>query len=320
MATIKDIAKLAGVSITTVSRVLNNHPYVNDEKRRRVEEIVRKLNYRQNLNAVHLVKGKTMTVGVLLPNIDYPYFQLMVGGVMEAAFRHQYSVICCPTAYNEEEELKYLFMLQRKQIDGLIVCSHANSWETILPFQEYGPIVACEYTNALPCVYTNHYAAFLDGMRYLRDRGHQNIGYCTARAGGASSGMRLSAYRRFSEETGMSANESWIFPECFTLEDGKRVIRHLMQMDHRPSAMLVNGDEVAAGMLVQARTDGLSVPGDLSIVGAGNQPFSEALELTTIDQNIKEIGRQSFALFLAGEPKQICVRHEIVERGTVRSV
>nr|WP_274521035.1 LacI family DNA-binding transcriptional regulator [Neobacillus niacini] len=119
MANIKDIAKLAGVSVSTVSRVLNNHPYVSEEKRKKVEKVIEELNFQQNLNAIHLVKGKTYTVGAIIPYIDHPYFQAMVGGIMENAFKHNFSVLCCATNYDQDEELKYLHMLKRKQLDGL---------------------------------------------------------------------------------------------------------------------------------------------------------------------------------------------------------
>ncbi|ANS75873.1 hypothetical protein AWM70_15815 [Paenibacillus yonginensis] len=320
MPTIKDIARLAGVSIATVSRVLNHHPYVQEDKRRRVEAIIEELNYRQNMNAVHLVKGKTRTIGVLLPYIDHPAFQLMAGGILEAAFQLQHSVLFCPTNYSEQEEQNYLLMLKQKQIDGLVVCSHASSWEEILPYRKYGPIAACEYVPDLPCVYIDYYEALLSGMRYLRSQGHQRIGYCTGRPEGASSLKRLAAYRDFCRELELPMHEEWIYDGCFVFEDGKRVIRELVQLKDRPTALLVNGDEVAAGMLLQAKLEGLSIPGDLSIVGADNQPFSEALALTTIDLNIKEVGRRSLGLLLSGENRQVCVPHELVVRQTVRSL
>jgi DNA-binding LacI/PurR family transcriptional regulator len=106
MSTIKDIAKLAGVSITTVSRVLNNHPYVKDEKRRKVLQVIEELNYQQNMNALHLVKGKTFMVGVILPYADHPYFQSIVGGIIKAATLSEIAVLLCPTNYSQIDEIK----------------------------------------------------------------------------------------------------------------------------------------------------------------------------------------------------------------------
>lgn len=161
MANIRDIAKLAGVSVTTVSRVLNGHPYVSEEKRQTVLEVVEKLNYSQNANAVHLSKGKTNIVGVILPYINHPYFDAMVGGIMEGALSHNYRVLLCQTNYNKNEEIKSLHMLKTKQLDGMIICSRSNEWEIIEQYATYGSMIACEGADniGISSVSTNHYGA-----------------------------------------------------------------------------------------------------------------------------------------------------------------
>lgn len=320
MANIKDIAKLAGVSVSTVSRVLNNHPYVSDEKRNKVEQVIEELKYHQNLNAIHLVKGKTLTLGVIIPYIDHPYFQAIVGGIMKKAFSHNYSVLCCPTSYDKEEELKYFDMLRGKHLDGLIICSRANDWDTIMPYTAYGPIIACEYVENLPCVYTDHYAAFMASIKYLIEEGHQKIGYCTGREDSLSSKMRHTAFKAALEGIGQPARDSWVFTDCFTMDDGKKVVNKLKNLDITPTAILTNGDEVAAGMITQAKKIGLKVPVELSIMGNDNEPMSEALGLTTLDSNIKEIGERAFELFYAGSDEQVQVPFRLVKRYTVTSL
>lgn len=317
MSTIKDIAKLAGVSITTVSRVLNNHPYVKDEKRRKVLQVIEELNYQQNMNAIHLVKGKTFMVGVVLPYADHPYFQSIVGGIIKAATSSEIAVLLCPTNYSQIDEIKYLEMMKRKQIDGVIICSRANTWEVILPFAEYGPLVACELVEELPCAYTDHFDAFSSALNFLIKEGHKTIGYSVARENSNSSKARLSAYHDVLEKNNLPINESFIFPDCIDIEDGKRIVKELVQLKDRPTALLVNGDEVAAGILLQAKKEGLNVPADLSVIGFDNQPFSEALELTTIDQHLNEIGKKAFDLFLHGGHQKVCVPFDIVIRKTV---
>jgi DNA-binding LacI/PurR family transcriptional regulator len=317
MANIKDIAKFAGVSISTVSRVLNNHPYVSEEKRKKVEKVIDELNFQQNLNAIHLVKGKTFTVGAIIPYIDHPYFQAMIGGIMEKAFKHNYSVLCCATNYEQNKELKYLHMLKRKQLDGLIICSHSNNWETIIPYTKYGPIIACERFEPLPCVYTDYYESFLAGLDYLIKKGHRNIGYCTGRENSFSSEMRNAAFKEALSKVNQPIQESWIFTDCYTMNDGKRIIKDLQTLKEIPTAILTNGDEVAAGMMTQAKMMELKVPSELSILGVDNQPISEALDLTTMDLNIKEIGKQAFMQFYNGTNKNIKIPFKFVERNTV---
>ncbi|KMN43325.1 LacI family DNA-binding transcriptional regulator [Bacillus sp. LK2] len=325
MANIKDIAKMAGVSVTTVSRVLNDHPYVSEEKRKVVLEIVEKLNYSQNANAVHLSKGKTNIVGVILPYINHPCFDAMVGGMMEVALARNYRVLLCQTNYSKKEEMKSLHMLKTKQLDGLIICSRANDWETIEPYASYGTIIACE-DNDIPnisSVYTNHSAAFQLGMNYLIEKSYKKIGYCTGRKLGPSSQKRFDVYKQQLQSIDGEVIEEWIFTECFTLEDGVRVAHRLKEMKSRPEALIVAGDEVAIGIMTEVEKLGIKVPEDLAIIGFDNQPISQVLQLTTIDQNLKEIGKTAFEMFYrqvsdeSSKQEKVEIPYELVERSTV---
>ncbi|PKJ53043.1 LacI family DNA-binding transcriptional regulator [Bacillus sp. SN10] len=325
MANIKDIAKMAGVSVTTVSRVLNNHPYVSEEKRKVVLEIVEKLNYSQNANAVHLSKGKTNIVGVILPYINHPSFDAMVGGMMEGALTHNYRVLLCQTNYNKKEEMKSLHMLKTKQLDGLIICSRANDWEMIEPYASYGTIIACEDNDIsnISSVYTNHSAAFQLGMNHLIEKGYKKIGYCTGRKLGPSSQKRFDVYKQQLHSIDEEVNEEWIFTECFTLEDGVRVAHKLKGMQNLPEALIVAGDEVAIGVMTEAEKLGIQVPEDLAIIGLDNQPISQVLQLTTIDQNLKKIGKKAFEMFYrqisdeSSKQEKVEIPYELVERSTV---
>ena len=325
MANIKDIAKMAGVSVTTVSRVLNDHPYVSEEKRKAVIEIVEKLNYSQNANAVHLSKGKTNIVGVILPYINHPCFDAMVGGMMEVALAHNYRVLLCQTNYNKKEEMKSLHMLKTKQLDGLIICSRANDWETIEPYASYGTIIACEDNDIsnISSVYTNHSAAFQLGMDYLIEKGYKKIGYCTGRKLGPSSQKRFDVYKQQLQSIDEEVNEEWIFTECFTLEDGVKVAHKLKEMQDLPEALIVAGDEVAIGVMTEVEKLGIQVPEDLAIIGFDNQPISQVLQLTTIDQNLKEIGKTAFEMLHrkvndeSSEQEKLEIPYELVERSTV---
>ncbi|MBP2000320.1 DNA-binding LacI/PurR family transcriptional regulator [Paenibacillus shirakamiensis] len=318
MANIKDIAKKAGVSVATVSRVLNKHPYVRDEKRKRVEEVIQELNYQQNIHAVHLSTGKTRTLGLMIPSYNSFYSQALVRGVMEAAFEEKYSVICCPTDYRKDEELEYLHMLKSKQIDGMIVSSHANTWDDIIAFAEYGPIIACEQTDQLPCVYTDHYAAFETAMNHLINQGHSRIGYCTSREHGPSSLWRWEAYHHLIKIRNLPAESDWVIPECFNMEDGKQVARKWLRMKHRPTALIVNGDEIATGIIIELKQAGLRIPEDLSLLSFDNQPIAEIAGLTTMDQNIRLLGRQAFQLFYeGGKQSQREVPFQMIERESI---
>ena len=143
----KTNCKTAGVSISTVSRVLNNHPYVKEEKRKRVLDAVEELNYAKNINAIHLIKGKTYTIGVMLPFINLPYFSTIIEGIGNEALAAGYHINLCQTNYDSIEEIRVLEMMKMKQFDGMIICSRTSSWEQIEPFAKFAPIISCEKMN-----------------------------------------------------------------------------------------------------------------------------------------------------------------------------
>lgn len=325
MANIREIAKIAGVSVTTVSRVLNGHPYVSEEKRSRVQEAILEAGYSPNFNAIHLATGRTGRVGVLLPFSHHPYFHALLGGIMEEALLHQYTALLCQTNYEPEQERHYLQMLRTKQVDGIILCSRELGWPEIAAYAAEGPVAACELAadNRILSVYTDHYKAFRSGLDYLIHRGHRRIGFCIGRRHSESSRKRFEAYRDSLREIQQPVHPEWIFEECTSLADGMNVLEKLAGMSERPTALLVTGDEAAAGVFIRAKQLGIEIPKQLAIVGYDNQPISAALQLTTIDQHLHEIGKQAFQEFYrhlqqpdgAATPKEI--PFELIERASV---
>jgi LacI family repressor for deo operon, udp, cdd, tsx, nupC, and nupG len=298
MANIREIAKLAGVSVATVSRVLNDYPYVKEEKRKAVWEAVEKLNYTKNINAVHLAKGKTSIVGVVLPYVNHPYFGAIVEGISEEALHYGYHLLLFQTNYDVQKELEALEMLRMKQVDGLIICSRTTSWEGVEAYKEDGPIVLCEDVKGrkLLSVYINHYEAFITGMNYLIEKGHRKIGYCIGRTTGTNSKDREAAYYDALRNIHELPRQEWIFDHCLHIEDGKRVVNELLTMREKPTALLVSSDQVAAGIVLWGQNAGLKVPDDLAIVSFDNHPISEALQITTMDLPLSLMGKKAFRM------------------------
>jgi DNA-binding LacI/PurR family transcriptional regulator len=325
VANIKQIAEMAGVSVATVSRVLNNRPYVSEEKRRAVMKAVRELNYKQNIHAIHLKTGKTHTIGVILPFVNHPYFGAILEGIASEALKANHRLIVCQTNYDAGEEIGLLELLKMKQMDGVIICSKASEWDRIEPYAVHGPIVACEDTGdrAISSVYIDHYGGFMMGMRYLIKKGHRRIGYCIARGHSFNGRNRKRAFRDALKEIGEAPRRDWMFEQCFTIEDGVRVARKLLKMDEPPSAMLVACDQVAAGIMMEVRRHGWRVPGDLALVGFDNHPIAQVLDLTTIEHPGHRMGEHAFRLLLSrigkapSEPERIELPYRLIERGTV---
>jgi LacI family transcriptional regulator, repressor for deo operon, udp, cdd, tsx, nupC, and nupG len=325
MANIREIAKLAGVSVATVSRVLNDYPYVKEEKRKAVWEAIEKLNYTKNINAVHLAKGKTSIVGVVLPYVNHPYFSTILEGISTEALRYGYHLLLFQTNYEEHKEIEALEMLKMKQVDGIIVCSRTTSWEIIEAYKDNGPIVLCEDVKGrkLLSVYINHYQAFTLGMEYLMKKGHRKIGYCIGRTTGTNSKDREAAYYDALRRINESPRMEWIFNQCLHIEDGKRVVNSLFKMQEKPTALLVSSDQVAAGVVMWGQNAGLKIPEDLAILSFDNHPISEALHITTIDLPLSRMGKTAFRMIydylengeIAKEAEELSVR--FIERLTV---
>ncbi|MBT2290303.1 LacI family DNA-binding transcriptional regulator [Paenibacillus albidus] len=325
MANIKEIARIAGVSVTTVSRVLNNHPYVSPEKRAAVLATIEQLNYTRNINAVNLITGRTGAIAVVIPKLNYYYFSAILEGLAREALTAKYRLILCQTNYRPEAELQVLDMLRNKEIDGVVIVSTALKPETIEEYTVYGPVVTCQDSGerSFSSVYLEHYAAFRHGLQYLRGKGHRKIGYCEGRQHGSSSGLRQKAFGDFHRESGIPLHPEWIMFDCVTEEDGAAALHRLWQMEERPDALIIAGDHVAAGLMIGARSCKIRIPEDLAIIGFDNQPIGRLLGLTTIDNQLFEMGAAAFRIIHdqinedAPSPVYRKLDYRLIERTTV---
>ncbi len=318
MTNIKDLAKMAGVSVTTVSRVLNNHPYVSEEKRNAVLEVIKVNNYHKNINAVHLSKGKTQLMGVVLPFSDHPYFALLLKGIAKQALENNYKLVLFQTDYMESREMEALQMLKQKQIDSLIICSRTCDLSTIEEHLSFGPIVLCENIQGgkAASTFVNHYKVFLEALKYLYHKGHRKIGYCIGRRSGTNSHDRELAYRDFIKKYNLSYNPNYIIDECLYFEDGEKVIQQINEMDAPPSALLVTSDQVAAGIVTCCHNQGISIPDELAIIGFDNQPIAKMMNITTIEIPLEEMGHSLFLQAINGDLSNKEISVKLIERGT----
>lgn len=294
MTNIREIARLAGVSVTTVSRVLNNHPYVSEEKREAVEKAIVECDYQRNLNAVHLSKGETMLIGVALPFTNHPHFGLLVEGIANEAVKNNYKLVLFQTNYEEKRELEALEMLKHKQIDALIICSKICKLDVINDYMGYGPIILCEDSRgkSISSTFVDHYKCFSKALEYLYNKGHRKIGYCVGRKTGTNSKKREKAYKDFLVKVNKPFEPDYIFYECFNFEDGEKVVNNLIGMSNPPSALLVTSDQVAAGILICCNEKRISVPNKLALLGFDNQPIAKVMNITTLEIPLVEMGRK----------------------------
>ncbi|MDY0943251.1 LacI family DNA-binding transcriptional regulator [Priestia megaterium] len=297
MPTIYDVAKLSGLSKTTVSRVINNHSYVSEEKKNLVIKAMKELNYTPNPSARRL-RGQVMTtIGVIVPRIINPFFSYLVDSIEQVAYKNGYHVLIFQSNEDKEKELAFLNLLKTKQVDGIIMTSIENEWSIIEPFIEYGPILLCnEYVNNanVPIVRLDQYKGAYIGVKHLLEKGHRKIGYCT---GGlfAEEGKdkdRNQGYQKALQEAGIEPDPKWIFVNQHSIEDGKKVIKKILTMEDRPTAIFTGSDEIAGGMMIEAKESGIRIPNDLAIIGFDDQPLAQMVDpkLTTIRQPIDQMG------------------------------
>lgn len=321
MVNIKDLAKQAGVSVTTVSRVLNNHPYVSDAKRQAVNEAIKATNYRRNINAVHLSTGQTHLIGVVLPFLDHPYFMNVVKGITQAAKAKGKHIVLFETGYQHEKEKSALTMLENKQIDAVIFCSRSHQLKTLEAYASYGPVVLFEdvKTNKCRTTFINHSRVFTEALGYLYDQGHRRIGYSVYRQTGTNSLARKKAYQSFLVSHHLSYNPDYVFTGYLYAEDGNALINQLKCLTAPPTAILVTSDQVAAGMIISARNAGIKIPQDLALIGFNDEPIASLLDLTTIKLPLEQVGQSLLDQALGKQVSHREMASTFIQRKTVEA-
>jgi LacI family transcriptional regulator, repressor for deo operon, udp, cdd, tsx, nupC, and nupG len=303
MATIEDVAKLAGLSRTTVSRVINNHPYVSEDKKLLVLNAMKQLGYVPNSSARSLRIQKTDMIALLIPRVTNPFYSKLIESMEMSAADHGYQLIVCQTRYKPELELNYLNLLKTKQVDGVILASIQNDWKTIESYLKYGPIVLCndfDENAKVPMVRLDQEYGGYMAARHLIEAGHQRIAYCTGGYRSNVAKYREQGFRRALHEAGIEFEETLAFRHASHIEDGKAVFRKIMEMNQPPTAVFCGGDEVAAGMISEAKKYGWSIPEDLAVVGFDNQVIAELVEpgITTVHQPVNQMAQKAMDVMI----------------------
>jgi DNA-binding LacI/PurR family transcriptional regulator len=316
---IHDIAKMAGVSATTVSRVLNHHPHVNEETVKAVQRAIDETGYTKNIHAVHLKKGRTNLIGIVVPFMDQIYFSQLVDGIARAVSKTDCHLLIIQTQYIEEKELEALELLKTKQIDCLIFCSRSVQMDVLQSYSQSGKMVVLEdiQVEGISCTYMNHYDSFYAALAFLYANGHKRIGICLNRENSTSSLQRKKAFADFLNAHQLPFLDEDVVTDCLYLEDGINLANQLIQSAARPTAFLVTNDQVAAGLYTTLVRAGWNVPKDLAIIGFDNQSISKALDMTTVQIPFNKIGEQLIKQALESEATRHEIKLELIKRGTV---
>ncbi len=296
--TIEDVARHAGVSIRTVSRVINQRPDVAPLTRNRVQAVIEQLGYRPNTLARSMITGQTMTIGVVLPDIANPFFSRAIRGCEDFLNQAGYSIFLCNTDEDLEKEQEYLALLLDRRVDGVIVWGSRGE----------GDVLAATVGTELPVVTVdchafdgnvvninvqNHKGAQI-ATNHLLDVGHQRIGFLAGPVTRLTAKRRLNGYLEAMAAAGLSPLVAPLVGEAIpSVLQGYEGAKQLLVAATRPTALFAYNDLMAAGALLAARYLNLRVPDDVAIVGFDDILMAAMMDppLTTIRIPQYELGR-----------------------------
>ena len=327
--TIYDVASAAGVSISTVSRVLNSHKAVNDETRSRVLAAIEKLGYMPKAEARVRALKETRRVGVITPSFTSPSFVQRLRGIASALAPNNYELVIY-TVDSVERIRDYLETLPflSHHLDGLIVISLDFKDALAAKLIKYGlETVLIEYPQRLlSSVEIDDISGGKMGAEYLIKKGHRKIAFIgdltMPEYGVCTISNRLDGFKQAMDEAGIEFPEEYIRPVVFDIEGTRRQMTEIMKMKNRPTAIFAATDLQAMGVLRTARDMGLKVPDDLAVIGFDDTDMAEYLDLTTISQHLDESGRIAVELLFSriADPhrpvKHVTLPLEVVERLT----
>lgn len=299
---IKEVARIAGVSIATVSRCANNPEIVSEKTRLKVQDAIRATGYSPNTLAQSFRRGKTNLVMVVLPSVGDPFFTAVMRGVRTAARAKGYSVIIEETQLNTMTADEMGAMLVSKQADGIMLLGSMSPFGTeILSAKSRRrlPIVTgfetmSEELAGFPGVHIDNVAAAREATNYLISQGHERIGLIYGQESSLLTKDRAFGYRAAMTDAKLPIEDGWVVEGHMSIDGAREATRNLINHEHRPTAVFAANDEMAIGCLHEIKSAGLKVPGDISVVGFDDIRYAEVMDppLTTISQPAEEIGER----------------------------
>jgi len=290
MATIRDVAKLAGVSVATVSRVLNQNGYVNEETEKRVRKAIEELNYKPNEVARTLFKKTSKTIGLIVPDISNPFFPELVRAIEDVMNIYDYTVILCNSDEKSEKEKQYMDVLKQKYVDGMILTTSQLAVEEVIELDM--PIVVLDRLSdhTFPSVIADNYNGARLATRHLYDIGCRKIAHIQGPSHVVNAMQRFYGYRDEMKRLGLWEH-ALVIQGNYQLKQAKEAVVQALQTN-QVDGIFAGNDAMAVGALKAVQQLGLRVPEDVAIIGYDGIPLTEMTtpELSTISQPIYEMG------------------------------
>ncbi|MTI61719.1 MAG: LacI family transcriptional regulator [Firmicutes bacterium] len=293
MATLKDIAKGAGVTVTTVSRVLNNRGYISDETRNKVYRVMKELNYQPNEIARSLARKKSNIIGLIIPTVAHSFFSELSFYLEYYAYNNGYKVLLCNSQLEQKKEKEYIDMLRAHQVDGIIMASHTLEVDEYLSLNL--PVVTVDRkVDEIPNVSSDNYYGGSLATNLLIDKGCNKIAYI-----GGSLKLNLLANKRYEAfiNTAKGRNVDFLNVETdingFKIEEYEEMINNLFQKHPDIDGIFASSDLIAASIIKVCNRINKKVPDDVKIVGYDDVKVASLFvpQITTIRQPIEDMGK-----------------------------
>jgi LacI family transcriptional regulator len=335
MATMKEVADRAGVSVATVSRVVNQSGYVRVALQERVREAMRDLRYHPSALARSLRRQETLTVGLLLPQLDQPFFSRVAFVIVQALFKHNYRTLVCSSEEDPAQEDAYIDMLIRQRVDGVIVAPTGRNQSTRMLVEQGVPIVLFDRDMAslnVSKVFSDHRQGGYLALKHLIDLGHKKIAIIGKDDTAASLAERIEGAQKALAEAGLKGDVylELLDSDADPYRAGYDLAKHVLQKDEasRPTAIFAVTDVSAVGALRGAAEVGMNVPNDVSIIGYDDVPLARQCipALTTIAQPTDAMGQQAVDVLMAAiikgnhTPVEVVLETHLVVRESTKAL
>lgn len=302
-ATIYDVASEAGVSMATVSRVVNGNPNVKPSTRKKVMDAIERLGYRPNAVARGLASKKTTTVGVIIPDISNIFFSELARGIEDIATMYKYNIILCDSDQNKEKELHLFNTLLEKQVDGIVFMGGRISNEHIEEFKKSPvPVVLAatvDEQGETPSVNIDYKKAVYDAVEHLIEKGHQRIAMVSGPLAEPINGhYKFEGYRQALEEGDLEFEDRYVAVGDDSYNSGIEAMKSFIKESEKPTGIFVGSDEMALGVIHAAQDAGYKVPDDFEVISFNNTRLALMVRptLTTVVQPMYDIGAVSMRL------------------------
>lgn len=329
--TIYDVAREANVSMATVSRVVNGNPNVKPSTRKKVLEVIERLEYRPNAVARGLASKKTTTVGVIIPDISNIFYAELARGIEDVATMYRYNIILSNSDLSEEKELTLLDNMYGKQVDGVVMMTERVTGP-LADKMSHSPVPivlagSIDESNHLPAVNIDYTEATYEAVKQLIDSGNERIAFISGSFNATiNKKYKFQGYVKALEEASIPIDEALIFDDVLTYDQGMKVYKHVSKLAQPATAYFVGSDEPAIGVIHAAQDDEKEVPTDIEVCSFENSKLARMVrpQLSSVVLPLYDIGAVSMRLLTKImnkediEDKQVILPHRMETRNSTR--